>query len=238
MSKKNIYQNAMQGFFLKFLTLREAKLVGKAAFERILDVVFTASLCRIFQHVLMEFDAKFINNILAENSQAGAVSLEQVRVYTDQDSRHIPLPLLTLLRCFILHRGEATWQDSGNKVIQQFVKRVLTRSLHPMIDVMSLLIWKHVEICFTLANKPWSKDADNLKETCQTVGALSPKMDSTALHHDSLLRCDFEVDLKLIRAGCRFASSFWFICRALCTCPGQDLESGLPFRLCLAFTNF
>ncbi|CAL1144255.1 unnamed protein product [Cladocopium goreaui] len=101
----------------------EAKLVGKAAFERILDVVFTASLCRIFQHVLMEFDAKFINNILAENSQ-----------------------------------------DSGNKVIQQFVKRVLTRSLHPMIDVMSLLIWKHVEICFTLANKPWSKDADNLKD--------------------------------------------------------------------------
>lgn len=111
MSKKQIYiyiKMPMQGSFLKFLTLREAKLVGKAAFERILDVVFTASLCRIFQHVLMEFDAKFINNILAENSQAGAVSLEQVRVYTDQDSRHIPLPLLTLLRCFILHRGEAT----------------------------------------------------------------------------------------------------------------------------------
>ena len=79
----------MQGSFLKFLRLRDANLVGKAAFERTLDIVFTASLCRIFQHVLMEFDATFINNILAENSQAGAVSLDKGQCLKHQESsRH------------------------------------------------------------------------------------------------------------------------------------------------------
>ena len=188
--------------------------MGKAAFERTLDIVFTASLCRTFQHVLMEFDAKFINNILAENSQAGAVSLEQVSFWTIKTnpiiSPHIPLPLLTLWRRFILHHSsEATSEDSGNKVIQQFVKRVLMRSLHPMIDVMSLLIWKHLEICFTLANKPWSQDADSLKEICETAGTLRwIPLHCTMIHHESLLSCDFEVDLKLIRAGRWFPSSF------------------------------
>ena len=51
--------------------LRDEKLLGKAAFERILDIAFATSLCRIFQHTLTEFDKSFIDNVWAESSQVG-----------------------------------------------------------------------------------------------------------------------------------------------------------------------
>ena len=50
---------------------RNTKLVGKAAFERTLDIVFTALLCRIFQHALMEFNTDFIDNIFSQIVKAG-----------------------------------------------------------------------------------------------------------------------------------------------------------------------
>lgn len=52
------------------MPLRSDKLVGKAAFERTLDIVFTVSLGRIFQHALMEFDTQFIHNVWVQNYQA------------------------------------------------------------------------------------------------------------------------------------------------------------------------
>ena len=160
--------------------LRDERLVGKAAFERILDVVFTASLCRIFQHTLMEFDAKFISNILAENSQAGDVPLIVTEYCWCTWSRHAIVAFMWKT-CISWTASSVDWwisedqirpphdsQDSGNKVIQQFVKRVLARSFHPMVDVMSLLVWKHLEICFTLAQKPISPDSSSLKEPGST----------------------------------------------------------------------
>ncbi len=51
-----------------------------------------------------------------------------------------------------------TGEDTGNKVIQQFVKRVLDNSLQPLVNVLSLLIWKHLEICFTASNKVKCKE--------------------------------------------------------------------------------
>ena len=55
-------------------------------------------------------------------------------------------------------------QDTGNKVILQFVKRVLAKSLHPMVDVLSLLVWKHLEACFISSYKPWCQDSSSLQE--------------------------------------------------------------------------
>eukprot|EP00913_Durusdinium_trenchii_P034658 g32422.t1 len=54
------------------------KLVGKAAFERTLDIAFTTSLCRTFQHALTEFDADFINTVLGK---AGVKSQQAVYFY-------------------------------------------------------------------------------------------------------------------------------------------------------------
>ena len=58
--------------------------------------------------------------------------------------------------------GKKLAQDTGNKVILQFVKRVLAKSLHPMVDVLSLLVWRHLEACFISSYKPWCRDG--LKE--------------------------------------------------------------------------
>ncbi|CAJ1352565.1 unnamed protein product, partial [Effrenium voratum] len=87
-------------------------LLGKAAICRVLDMAFLVCLCRVFQHALMEFDEKFIRNVMSEHSQ-----------------------------------------DSGNKVILKFVERVLEQSFHPLVDVVSLLAWKHMQICIASAQK-------------------------------------------------------------------------------------
>ena len=56
-------------------------------------------------------------------------------------------------QAFLRCGGSHPEQDTGNKVIMQFVDKVLAKSLHAIVDVMSLLIWRHLEVCFTQAGK-------------------------------------------------------------------------------------
>ncbi|CAK9061126.1 Hypothetical protein (Fragment) [Durusdinium trenchii] len=173
------------------------KLVGKAAFERTLDIAFTTSLCRTFQHALTEFDADFINTVCSKYSQ-----------------------------------------DTGNKVIQQFVKRVLLPgSLHPMVDVVSLLVLKHLQTCFTRSDKPYSEETRCLKE-------LKPEeyFNASANHYAVLLVQEFNRDLHerleehgaLLQGRCRNGESNFALDN---NCSGHTLP-GDAFYADLAAENF